>query len=675
MAGVPLSREFLEELTIPQIYEELAARRMEIPRTGKSNYKSNKGALIEMVMNQTNPLNQCNICMKRHKSEKLAKKCSHKASRQIAISGGSYVYVPPNCGGARSKHGINIGPMTTDITNAVCEYIPRGVADVVLKYIGSVHIARSVVINEVMNKLDHRHPWHSRAASLFNDTDVIRVGWCMETMYTGNIVIFADMGVHIIQETYKHPDVQKEEVENRKGRVRARVCERTYIPELAPADKHRQPLVAIDNRDRDPHHYIHSNFICWRPGENIPGGVNPDITWVGVPMTQCNSWHLHVERVRHIYNETIDAAVLNWICENPPADVDADDMVVARSMLAKLRKDKNGAWRLRTAYFQRAGIDVGRYVVAKRCGLQALKHSMRAAVAGAFYDYIDIVNSGAYMLKRLCQRRNYATPYLDEYIANHGHMLGEIMRIFHLDRDEAKKGIITIMNGGFPAWARENQFMPWLRRFSEEIRNFAKVSDMPGIFSAADIHKFATGREEKYGKTTNHECVIVGRTIFMFENKILQYVLARLKKDGHVADDVVLCFDGLMIPKGRVDTAYLRVLEAEILEKAKISIPLTFKPFGRDVAVPQNLPTYDPNIANNDFSPYWPPQFVRMSDGRAFNLVDFSYEDDGASVTLVKDDGGCCDVVHERQIGNEWQLRGCNDPSLVESLICENFDI
>ena len=92
--------------------------------------------------------------------------------------------------------------------------------------------------------------------------------------------------------------------------------------------------------------------------------------------------------------------------------------------------------------------DIGRFFAKGSLSLQSLPREIRHTISKDYYHDIDIINAHPEILYQYCKRYNLETPNLKEYIDNRQDILNEIMNKGNITKDEAKKLILSITNGG-----------------------------------------------------------------------------------------------------------------------------------------------------------------------------------------------------------------------------------
>ena len=92
--------------------------------------------------------------------------------------------------------------------------------------------------------------------------------------------------------------------------------------------------------------------------------------------------------------------------------------------------------------------DIGRFFARGSLSLQSLPREIRHTISKDYYHDIDIINAHPEILYQYCKRYNLETPNLREYIDNRQDILNEIMNKGNITKEEAKKLILSITNGG-----------------------------------------------------------------------------------------------------------------------------------------------------------------------------------------------------------------------------------
>ena len=224
-----------------------------------------------------------------------------------------------------------------------------------------------------------------------------------------------------------------------------------------------------------------------------------------------------------------------------------------------LNSSKSGI--INTSYSQKSG----RLFAKGSISLQQFPYEIRQTIAKEFYTDIDMVNCHVVIFAYLCKELNFDCPYLNEYINNRE----EKLRLVGNDRTFAKKVYLSILNGGSKAFNSIENKPTFLIMFRKEINK---------------LHlKFATLLEKEYdehcefresiGENYNHLGSFVNKKFCQIESKILMEVWKYYK----YSQNVVLCFDGIMVLTPEFNVNDLPIIEANIIKNIGIEMKLIVK--------------------------------------------------------------------------------------------------
>ena len=236
-----------------------------------------------------------------------------------------------------------------------------------------------------------------------------------------------------------------------------------------------------------------------------------------------------------------------------------------------LMKSQNGT--LKTKYKQNNGR--GRFHAIKSLSLQSMPREIRHTLAREFYIDIDIVNAHPNILLHLCKQKNMYPKILKKYCKSRDKMLEK----FKVELDVAKTVILSMINGGKNAYDSLAYKPAFLKEFKKEMNTLHKM------FSTEDAFDAHVEKREGNGITNNHKASYMNTLLCDFENKILQTMYEYFKKPT----DAVLCFDGIMLPRGEYD---LKGCEKYIYEMIGIKIDLKEKPMTEGFEIDE-VPSYE----------------------------------------------------------------------------------
>ena len=282
--------------------------------------------------------------------------------------------------------------------------------------------------------------------------------------------------------------------------------------------------------------------------------------------------------------ESFDQDKLSYILRNKESFVakmrekcfedDYDPFELARRYLDK---SENGS--IRVTYKQTKG--KGRFQAVGQLSLQILAREIRHTIARDLYVDIDMKNAHPVILQHLCRKvLKIDTPCLDEYIEDRE----RLQAMIEPGKIPAKVIVLSITNGGDKAYRTLKNPPTWLEEYKTEMGEIHKkfAQYYPEEFKANKAKRI---KEEK---AYNFEASFTNTLLCDYENKILMTIYKALGKPLNV----VLCFDGLMIPIAMQDRVDLQNLEAAVRKALGIDITLVMKPMNEHLKLPEEIESY-----------------------------------------------------------------------------------
>lgn len=202
--------------------------------------------------------------------------------------------------------------------------------------------------------------------------------------------------------------------------------------------------------------------------------------------------------------------------------------------------------------------------------LQNLSRPFRHTIAREFYDDIDIVNCHPVIFEQLCERNDLPREHLVYYNTNRDKCLAEIMTSQNWSRDEAKRSMLAIMNGGSPKLETLDG-IPWIEDY------FNQCEKLRNALLAMDEYKHYLITAKKSTKKYNFEGTAINNVFCKYENEILNAIINYCKQNN--LEIGALCYDGLMIYKDseRDNSKVLDELEEEISFHTGFNMKLSIK--------------------------------------------------------------------------------------------------
>ena len=288
--------------------------------------------------------------------------------------------------------------------------------------------------------------------------------------------------------------------------------------------------------------------------------------------------------------EVIDLPALRWIIANYESvrhhfhedssledhQATSDDLLV---QLKRLQKACNADGIVKVTYQRSHDRPWGRFF-AKSPALQSLCHVVRHTLARDLYHDVDMVNAAPSILVQLCAMHGVACPAINDYVARRDACLQELIGT-GLTRSDAKKVILSILNGGRADYNNLARRPDWLVRLFKECRTIA------ARISAFYPEELAFRRGIK---KDNCEASTVTTVVFEIECRCLMAAVDFLESRGFRPDALV--FDGLMVRKDHETSALNQSVLSDMsraVERATgFAIQFDIKPMDQGLELPED---------------------------------------------------------------------------------------
>lgn len=194
-------------------------------------------------------------------------------------------------------------------------------------------------------------------------------------------------------------------------------------------------------------------------------------------------------------------------------------------------------------YYSENSKDEGRRYVKNSCGMQMFSRQIRQTLAHRFYDDIDIKNCHPTILLQYAEKKGYDVSHMKKYVQDRDAKLSQLMSQNNINRDKAKQTILAILNGGTKDYAALVHKPSWLNQLVMQIDIIQKL-----IVSDSENERFVkrAKKDNKLGSTMNH-------LLCSIEDKILSAAISFLESKNISTANLVLAFDGFMLPKNSVN--------------------------------------------------------------------------------------------------------------------------
>jgi len=262
-------------------------------------------------------------------------------------------------------------------------------------------------------------------------------------------------------------------------------------------------------------------------------------------------------------------------------------------------------------------LNIGRVNPLQSLSVGSLRRDIRHLVCAEYYTDIDIKNCHPVIISQLCELNNMETPNLTKYVNNRDDILTNTMECFGVNRDNAKQLYIRLLYGGkYNTWLKDNKLTDKNCDIVSYIKNYEKEVNIikERVWDAnVDIQDKIISVVDKMDK--KHKCPkrtllsIYNQTI---ERMCLEQIVIELTEQGAIVNnDCVLCYDGVMIRKGRKFN--LTKCEARVFINLDLSIELTVKEMNEQMTKPRiGMCAKVFNLLNRDV--YTPTEFNEDKD-------------------------------------------------------------
>ena len=346
-------------------------------------------------------------------------------------------------------------------------------------------------------------------------------------------------------------------------------------------------------------------------------------------------------KLRHIINN-VGQFNLSEIIHKQGVDMDGQLTILKKY----LKKISGGS--VKVDYKQNNKL--GRYFAKNALSLQNISRPIRHTIAKDFYQDIDMKNAHPVILAHYLQAHDIKHPHLNDYINNRDTFFKVMSEPdgMNLNREDAKKKILAIMNGGRMTADDHDKCPNNIRDFyNEMLSNRMLVMELEPDLVASTKRK----RTDRKKSDWNLDGAVMNMVLCDYENRILMTMSEFFTTRGFEIG--VLVFDGIMIKKtdGKpIDNDLLSECSAYIFQQHQIKIELAIKEmdegFNLDNIEFNDYPSLKTKFEENMFKCISESLFYNTEDNKCRSLsrtdVQTSYEhlvfitDDGSEKSFIK---------------------------------------
>jgi len=246
---------------------------------------------------------------------------------------------------------------------------------------------------------------------------------------------------------------------------------------------------------------------------------------------------------------------------------------------------------LLVSYKKADGIDYGRWYSKKSIGLQSIKGSIRHTVCLNKWIDIDQVNSHLVILQQLFTKNNIDCDILNYIIANREEYLQSIMDELGITRGEAKRIIISVMNGG--STYKSTIVADFKDKVFDHIKTICLLPQYNYILEDCLKKVEKEKSYNLYGKC-------ISKILQVIENDLLEHYVHFLIDKNYIPKVILngkeyfltsLIFDGLQIPYHPdivSNDTILKECQAYTFEHTGYNVDIIIKPFDNALELPDN---------------------------------------------------------------------------------------
>jgi hypothetical protein len=238
--------------------------------------------------------------------------------------------------------------------------------------------------------------------------------------------------------------------------------------------------------------------------------------------------------------------------------------------------------------------NVGRWYAESSIGLAPIKSCIRHTLCDDMWVDVDQVNSHPVVLSQIMFKYNCSSAILDKYINNREEVLECIMKEENWSRDDAKDGVISVING---KKYKSNTLLQLHNEIKLPVEKIMKCDEYKNIFDYC---------KTTFGIKCNLWGKVMSRILQFEENKMLEcYIdycdkksLIPKYKNGYVTS---LVFDGFQLIKNdNIDSYLLEDLRLYAKEKTGFDVKLKLKPFDKALNIPDDYNKPDEQEEDDD---------------------------------------------------------------------------
>lgn len=253
-----------------------------------------------------------------------------------------------------------------------------------------------------------------------------------------------------------------------------------------------------------------------------------------------------------------------------------DQKRVLMDMFSSIRKGELAVNYIYSQY----SLNHGRQYAFRGRSVQSLSRVLRHTLCAETYRDFDIVNCHPTIALHYCKNMcGWDVPYLQNYVDNRDEVIQELLQNNpNMTRDDVKKVFLAILNGGSADYKKVVKKTEVLMGMYHEIKEvFGKMLELE-----ENKELLAEVEKSKKGKTKNMEEIrrsVCNKVFIDIENEILVVCIEWLKSEGYDIRNIVLMFDGFMLPRmiaDKLPETWATILSDYVANHTKSGIRVKF---------------------------------------------------------------------------------------------------
>ena len=270
--------------------------------------------------------------------------------------------------------------------------------------------------------------------------------------------------------------------------------------------------------------------------------------------------------------------------------------------------------------------------------LQGISRKIRHTIAKDIYYDIDIKNCHPVILVWYCESKGIECNWIKYYISNREDCFNDLMPILNVSKDDAKIGLLSIINGGsgFENMAAVEKSLPnWF------VCYYHQVNDIHEAIIKLNPEFLKQVIEKKGKDYYNIGGSVANKILCQYENIILLHMAYFCQKNKVEVGS--LCFDGLMVYKKSIRDleSFLKQMCDFVKKKTSIDVLIVEKTMDENIDITNMKPDYSIARYKPEYNQIKELSIIDSSSylnmKSEFELYHFKNVDSGTYYELYKD--------------------------------------